>query len=102
MTGTASASFITQSGGTMLNNRWHRRMIVGKPVDHVLTIAYIDERICGIASRQAPGSGLLDRIFVRTQVSGRRVLRKCLFAGKRRPVEAIGPEWFLIEPDCIE
>ena len=61
----------------------HRRVIAGKPVDHVLAVADVDERIACRAALELPRPRLLARILVRPQISARRRLRRRFLAGLR-------------------
>src|SRR5438552_2767281 len=77
----------------------HGRMIIRKPVDHVLAVAYVHQRIACTASFEPPGPHLLAGIFALSQVPVRRVLRPSFFAGGRSLIETVCPQRFLLEVD---
>src|SRR5437762_9877819 len=97
MTGTASARVFTQRGGTMGNDVRHWGVLVREPIDDVLSVADVDTRICRVATQQMHGPCLLDRIFIRAQISAGGILRKSFFTRKRRPVETICPQRLVLE-----
>ena len=72
-------------------------MLVREPIDDVLSVADVDTRICRVAARQMHGPCLLDRIFIRAQISAGGILRKSFFTRKRRPVETICPQRLVLE-----
>ena len=83
----------------MCDHIGHRRVVVWEPVDHVLTVTNVHERIEPAAARQPPEPGLLDRILVGPQVARRRVLRESLFAEGRRHLESVCPQGLALEID---
>ena len=76
----AAAALRHQTCGTVLDDRQHRRVVAGKPVDHFVAVAHVHERIRGGASRNGAGFGLFCLILVGTQISVRRRLRIGLVA----------------------
>ena len=75
MTGTAAASGRREFHGAMRDHVGHRRVIAGKPVDDVLTIPDVYQRVRGGTPVDLPRLRLFDRILIRTQVPRRRRLR---------------------------
>src|SRR2546426_6672867 len=67
-------------------------MVLGKPVDHILTVPYVHTRICCLASTEVHRRRLLDGILVGAQAPRGRVLRAGLLARKWRSVEAVCPQ----------
>ncbi len=56
VTRAASARRVAQPSGTVRDDVGHRRVIAGKPVDHVLTVADVHERVRRAAARRGAGA----------------------------------------------
>ena len=97
----ASARRVARAGGrAVLDDRRHRRrMILREPVDHVVAVAHVDERVGRAAAAGLARPRLLGRIFVRPQISGRCGLRRRFVAGFRHGVEPVGPQRLAVELD---
>src|SRR5437762_1906189 len=72
-------------------------MVVRKPIDYVLTVAYVHEGIACSAAFKVSRPRLLGGILIRAQVPVGRILRASFFAWSGRRFEAIRPQRFLVE-----
>ena len=83
----------------MLNDVGHRRVVAGKPIDDVLSVTYVNERVFCIAPFQIPEPRLLGLVFIRAQIPIRRRLGLRRFPRHSDGVESVRPERFQFEGD---